>query len=62
MPSNNQETTHMLNEVAHSCLCDTPPKSCTTPLQLNCRILHPPGAVQLQENDLARKFRHLLLV
>ena len=52
----------MLYEAIPVCVIPHPPKSCTASLQLNCRILRPPSAVQLQENDLARKFRRLLLV
>jgi hypothetical protein len=52
--------THMLDEATHSCLRDTPP---TKELHgIPCRILRATSAVHLQECDLARKFRRLLLV
>lgn len=50
----------MLDEAAHSCLRNTPP---TKDLHgIPCRILRAPSAVHLQESDLSRKFRRLLLV
>jgi len=50
----------MLDEATHSCLRDTPS---TKELHgIPCRILRAPSAVHLQESDLARKFRRLLLV
>jgi len=52
----------MLYEAIPVCVIPRPPKSCTASLQLNRRILCPLSAVQLQESDLARKFRRLLLV